>query len=121
MSTVTAIGPAAQARSRPARVARVAWSAPEACISSQATQRAALPQAETSPRSAFQMRIKASPSAEAAMAISWSQPIPPSPRRAMARTSSGLGSKALDRASTTTKSLPSPFIFTKGRDMRGRI
>ena len=50
------------------------------------------------------------------MAMSWSQPTPRS-RSQMARASSGLGAKGALRASTTTKSLPSPFILRNGRLM----
>ena len=55
---------------------------------SAATQRAALPQAPTSPPSAFQMRMNTSALRDGSSAMSWSQPIP-SLRSAMARTASG--------------------------------
>ena len=54
------------------------------------------------------------------MAMSWSQPTPLA-RSAMARTWSALGAKGWERASTTTKSLPSPFIFRNGRLMAADI
>ncbi len=54
------------------------------------------------------------------MEMSWSQPIPLA-RSAMARTSSALGANGADRASTTTKSLPSPFILRNGRLMGADI
>src|SRR6185437_10289720 len=91
-------------------------SLPEASISSQPTQRVALPQASTSPPSAFQMRMKASAFCEDSMAMSWSQPTP-LVRSAMARACSAAGRNGASRASTTTKSLPSPFIFRNGRLM----
>jgi hypothetical protein len=50
----------------------------------------ALPQASTSPPSAFQIRMKASARVEGSMAMIWSQPTPLS-RSAMARASSGPG------------------------------
>ncbi len=54
------------------------------------------------------------------MTMSWSQPTPV-PRLAMARTSAALGSNGALRASTTTKSLPSPFILRNGRLMAADI
>jgi hypothetical protein len=42
-------------------------------------------------------------------------------RSAMARACASVTRKALKRASTTTKSLPRPFILRKGRDMTGLI
>ena len=116
MSTLTIRSPARVAVSRPPCVSITAWSRPEASISSQPTQRLALPQAPTSSPSAFQKRTAASALSEASMETSWSQPIPAC-RLAIARTSSGVGAKGADRASTTTKSLPSPFIFRNGRLM----
>ena len=44
----------------------------------------------------------------------WSQPIPAS-RSAIARASAASGRNGAVRASTTTKSLPRPFILRKGR------
>ena len=89
-------------------------------MSSHAAQREPLPQAATSSPSAFQKRTAASTVAEGMMAMIWSQPTPVA-RSAMARAVSTVGSngpKGLSaRASNTTKSLPSPFIFRKGRRM----
>ncbi len=116
MSTVTRPSPAFVARSSPALVSSVASSLPEACISSQAAQRLPLPQASISPPSAFQNRTKASARADGPRLMSWSQPTPVV-RSQIARASSSVGSKGSVRASTTTKSLPRPFIFTKGRLM----
>ena len=118
MSTLTRRSPARVATSRPAFVSITASSPPEACISSQPTQRVPLPQAETSSPSAFQNRTWASAVSDGSTTISWSQPIPVV-RSAMARTSSGVGAKGAVRVSTTTKSLPSPFIFRNGRVMTG--
>ncbi len=89
---------------------------PPAWPTSQPTQRAALPQASTSPPSEFQMRMNTSAVSDGSMAITWSQPMPPS-RSAMARTSASVGRNGAERASTTTKSLPRPFIFRNGRLM----
>ena len=69
---------------------------------------------------AFQNRTLASALPEGSMETSWSQPIPRS-RSAIARTSSALGAKGAERASTTTKSLPSPFNFRNGRLMAPAI
>ena len=86
-------------------------------MTSQPTQREPFPQAPTSSPSAFQKRTRTSaPLVEGSSETSWSQPIPRS-RSAIARTSSALGAKGVSRASTTTKSLPSPFIFRNGRLM----
>ena len=52
--------------------------------------------------------------ADRSMLTSWSQPTP-AVRSAIRRTSASVGSNAAARASTTTKSLPRPFIFTYGR------
>ena len=120
MSTLTAFGPARSTVTRPAGVSSRAESRPVASISSHPTQRTALPHCSTSPPSAFQIRMNASALGEASIAISWSQPIPPS-RSAMARVSATLGAKGCERASTTTKSLPSPFIFRNGRLMGSAI
>src|SRR5665213_3460573 len=120
MSRVTVRPSTRRARRIPAAVSNTASSRPDASISSQATQREPLPQAPISPPSAFQKRAKASARLDGSMAISWSQPMPRS-RSAMARTSAHAGAKAPKglsvRASTTTKSLPSPFILRNGRFM----
>ncbi len=118
MSTVTVFGPARSTSRTPAGVSSRTASRPLASISSQPTQRAALPHCSTAPPSAFQIRMKASAFGEGSMAISWSQPIPLS-RSAIARASASLGANGCERASTTTKSLPSPFIFRNGRLMGG--
>ncbi len=123
MSTRTRRSPTRSASSGPASVAITTLLKSEASVSSQATQRVALPQAATSPPSAFQMRMKTSAALSlpaGSMAISWSQPTPVA-RSAMARTSAPVGAKGADRASTTTKSLPRPFIFRKGRPMASNI
>ena len=104
----------------PARLSITAWSLPDDCMSSQPTQRVPLPQAPISSPSEFQKRTRASTPSPGSMAISWSQPIPPA-RSAMARTCSALGANGALRASTTTKSLPSPFIFRNGRLMAADI
>ncbi len=123
MSTRTCRSPIRSATKGPAAVAITTRSRPAASASSQPTQRVALPQASTSPPSAFQMRMKASaPGASGgagSMAISWSQPTPDA-RSAMARTSASVGANAAERASTTTKSLPVPFILRNGRPMGRR-
>ena len=106
--------------SRPPGVSSRALSRPLASMISQPTQRAALPHCSTSPPSAFQMRMKASALAEGSMAISWSQPIPPRGRRWRAPPPDA-GREGSARASTTTKSLPSPFIFRNGRLMGSGI
>jgi hypothetical protein len=66
------------------------------------------------------MRMKASAVGDGSIAISWSQPTPLA-RSAMARASASLGANGCDRASTTTKSLPSPFILRNGRLIRAAI
>ena len=65
------------------------------------------------PPSAFHTRMKASAVSEGSMAISWSKPSPVL-RSPSARTASGPGVKGRSSALTTTKSLPAPFILTKG-------
>ncbi len=117
MSIATSRGPARRARSSPALVSITASSRLAASISSQPTQRAALPQASTSEPSEFQMRMKASPLALGSMPISWSQPTPRA-RSAMARAAAASGAKRgrsrARSAPTTTKSLPRPFILRNG-------
>ena len=88
------------------------FGAPLSAATSAATQRAALPQAPTSPPSAFQMRMNTSACCDGSSAMIWSQPMP-SLRSAIARTASGERPSARARASSTTKSLPSPFILRK--------
>jgi hypothetical protein len=116
MSTVTSPAPARAADSGPPKVSRVTEFRPVASISSQATQRAALPHCSTSPPSAFQMRINASASPEGSTAISWSKPIPEL-RSDQRRIWSAVGRNRVSPACTTAKSLPRPFILRKGRDM----
>ena len=89
MSTLTRPSPRASASSSPAAVSMMTCSVFFSAISSEATQRLALPQAATSPPSALRMRMKASARAAAggSMTMSWSQPTPVC-RSAMARTCS---------------------------------
>ncbi len=70
MSTVTISAPIRSANRGPARVSITTLEKSEASVSSQATQRAALPQALTSPPSAFQIRMKASARSTGSMAMS---------------------------------------------------
>ncbi len=51
-------------------------SLPVSSITSQATQRVALPQASASEPSLFQMRMKTSPRSVGSMAMTWSAPAP---------------------------------------------
>ncbi len=123
MSTRMRRSPTRSASSTPAAVAMATLLNCDASVSSHPTQRVALPQAATSPPSAFQIRMKASAGSSGvagSMAISWSQPMPRA-RSAMARTSSTVGAKGAERASTTTKSLPVPFILRNGRPMAPHI
>ncbi len=77
-------------------------------------QREALPQDSTSPPSLFQMRMRTSALGDGSMTMSWSQPMPVL-RSAMARAASSLIESGRARASSTTKSLPRPFILRNGR------
>ena len=87
--------------------------APLSRLISKATQRAALPHASASPPSALRMRMKAAPPARRldddeliAADAGW--------RSAMARAAAASIASRRARASSTTKSLPSPCIFTNG-------
>jgi hypothetical protein len=86
---------------------------PVSSISSQPTQRVALPQASTSPPSRLWMRMKASaPLSERSMVIIWSKPI--AVGLAEHRMASGGRCTGRSRASNTTNALPRPFILRKG-------
>ena len=76
-------------------------------------QREALPQLSTSKPSLFQMRMRTSATSDGSSTITWSQPMPVL-RSAMARAFASSMEMARERASSTTKSLPSPFILRKG-------
>jgi hypothetical protein len=120
----TAISPASllTAWSRPAWVSTVQRSRPVSAMIREATQRVAFPQASTSPPSALRMRMKtsAAPFVGGSMVISWSQPTP-TRRSATARAAAASRTKGSARASTTTKSLPRPCIFVKGRGFMLRV
>jgi hypothetical protein len=77
------------------------------------TQRVALPQAATSEPSALKMRMNTSAPRDGSSTITWSQPMP-ARRSASRRASSGPIEIGWARPSSTTKSLPRPFIFQKG-------
>ena len=81
---------------------------------SQATQRVALPQASASLPSALRMRMKARAAGcrAGSITISWSQPMPVR-RSASARAAAASIAIGSRRASSTTKSLPSPCILRK--------
>jgi hypothetical protein len=117
MSTVTLWSPARTAVVGPPAVSMTTRSDPFACISIQPTQRRALPQVSTMEPSAFQTRMKASALSDGSMAISWSKPSPDA-RSARERICSSVGRNGCSSALTTTKSLPAPFILTKGRVMQ---
>ena len=76
MSTVTRWSPARVAVAGPPAVSISTLSAPLACISSQPTQRRALPQVSTIEPSAFHTRMKASAVSDGSIAINWSNPSP---------------------------------------------
>jgi hypothetical protein len=118
MSTVTPPSSAARAASRPAPVSITSARFPASRIRSIATQRAALPQASASPPSALRMRMKAAAPAWCGGSITtnWSQPTP-SCRSAIRRTAASLKRSGRARASSTTKSLPSPCILMKSRPL----
>src|SRR5438270_3602099 len=78
------------------------------------THLVALPQLSTSPPSLFQIRMRRSASSLGSSTISWSQPTPLR-RSAIARARGGETSNGSERASITTKSLPSPCILSKRR------
>src|SRR5476651_2706157 len=90
--------------------------APSSSNIKSAIQREALPQDGTSPPSAFQIRIRTSAIDEFSITISWSQPMPVL-RLAMARACASEMAMGVLRASSTTKSLPSPFILRKCKVM----
>ena len=114
MSTLTRPPAAARASRRPAAVSTTTRSLPVSRMTSAATQRVPLPQASTSPPSALRMRMKIS--APGALGFSrmssWSQPTPVC-RSAIARAALPSSASAWARASSTTKSFPSPFILRK--------
>ena len=68
MSMVTRPSLVTVAASIPLSVSMLTWGEPRSATSSAATQRAALPQAPTSPPSAFQMRMRASACSDASVA-----------------------------------------------------
>ena len=84
---------------------------------SSATARAALPQASTSLPSELKIRIRKACCALGSSSTSWSKPMPVR-RSPSARATAGViaGSGAA-RASSTTKSLPSPCILMKGTSL----
>ena len=99
--------PAADAESSPPAVSIV-----QSPPSRVATQRVALPQAETSEPSAFQIRIATSATSQDARTMSWSQPMPVW-RSAIATAASRPIATGCARVSITTKSLPRPCILLK--------
>ena len=92
----------------------VACLRPLSSMSSQPTQRVALPQASTSPPSRLWMRMKASaPPLDRSMVIIWSKPMASAAPSAL----DGLGREAHGSArgaSKTMNSLPRPFILRNG-------
>src|SRR3954468_24167169 len=74
------------------------------------TQRLALPQASTSPPSAFQIRILTSATSDGSSTITWSQPTPVR-RSAIARARASSIATAPSRASKMAKSLPRACIL----------
>jgi len=120
MSTEICVAPMRSALRRPATVSTTIFSLPVSSITSQATQRVALPQASALEPSLFQMRMKTSPARVDSMAITWSAPAPVS-GLAMALICSGLRPSTPFLSSKMTKEFPAPFIFQNfmGGDVRG--
>ena len=75
MSTVTLLSLFTTAPITPLSVSMLTSAALRSAATSAATQRVALPQAPTSPPSAFQMRMNTSALRDGSSTISWSQPI----------------------------------------------
>jgi hypothetical protein len=118
MFTAVSPFPSARAVRTPLSVLSVSVSRPSRAISQAATQRVALPQAPAVDPSAFQNVSRMSAASSASITASWSNPTPRW-RSPSARASAGVTNGVDPRWSMTTKSLPSPCIFMKGRPEGG--